>query len=213
MNRTEIKIEKDVFEEVMYTDFIEWGTLLDDKINDFWLENDEFRNNLAQVKIPKQLDSWFREFTNMYRKGKLSDDVENAMYEFLGITPKQYIEKEITKAYEKHEKETVKAVNKVLDKLNKKGVVLLEFYGYSTKDEDIEQDQTYQEEYDFLFDTIVNKIEQDLNTGFINYGLSLVWFLANKDNTWCVLLRTDNDDYYIQINDILTGNEYLEQIE
>ena len=213
MNRTEIKIEKDVFEEVMYTDFIEWGTLLDDKINDFWLENDEFRNNLAQVKIPKQLDSWFREFTNMYRKGKLSDDVENAMYEFLGIAPKQYIEKEITKAYEKHEKETVKAVNKVLDKLNKKGVVLLEFYGYSTKDEDIEQDQTYQEEYDFLFDTIVNKIEQDLNTGFINYGLSLVWFLANKDNTWCVLLRTDNDDYYIQINDILTGNEYLEQIE
>ncbi|OUQ31966.1 hypothetical protein B5E73_04260 [Ligilactobacillus salivarius] len=213
MNRTEIKIEKDVFEEVMYTDFIEWGTLLDDKINDFWLENDEFRNNLAQVKIPKQLDSWFREFTNMYRKGKLSDDVENAMYEFLGITPKQYIEKEITKAYEKHEKETVKAVNKVLDKLNKKGVVLLEFYGYSTKDEDIEQDQTYQEEYDFLFDTIVNKIEQDLNTGFINYGLSLVWFLANKDNTWCVLLRTDNNDYYIQINDILTGNEYLEQIE
>lgn len=213
MNRTEIKIEKDVFEEVMYTDFIEWGTLLDDKINDFWLENDEFRNNLAQVKIPKQLDSWFREFTNMYRKGKLSDDVENAMYEFLGITPKQYIEKEITKAYEKHEKETVKAVNKVLDKLNKNGVVLLEFYGYSTKDEDIEQDQTYQEEYDFLFDTIVNKIEQDLNTGFINYGLSLVWFLANKDNTWCVLLRTDNDDYYIQINDILTGNKYLEQIE
>ncbi|MSE04337.1 hypothetical protein GKC33_02215 [Lactobacillus salivarius] len=213
MNRTEIKIEKDIFEEVMYTDFIEWGTLLDDKINDFWLENDEFRNNLAQVKIPKQLDSWFREFTNMYRKGKLSDDVENAMYEFLGITPKQYIEKEITKAYEKHEKETVKAVNKVLDKLNKKGVVLLEFYGYSTKDEDIEQDQTYQEEYDFLFDTIVNKIEQDLNTGFINYGLSLVWFLANKDNTWCVLLRTDNNDYYIQINDILTGNEYLEQIE
>lgn len=109
--------------------------------------------------------------------------------------------------------ETVNEVDKVLDKLNKNGVVLLEFYGYSTKDEDIEQDQTYQEEYDFLFDTIVNKIEHDLNTGFINYGLSLVWFLANKDNTWCVLLRTDNDDYYIQINDILTGNEYLEQIE
>lgn len=135
------------------------------------------------------------------------------MYEFLGLTPQKYITEEIMKAYKRHVQETINDVNKVLDKLNKNGVVLLEFYGYSTKDEDIEQDQTYQEEYDFLFDTIVNKIEQDLNAGFINYGLSLVWFLANKDNTWCVLLRTDNNDYYIQINDILTGNEYLEQIE
>ena len=102
MNRTEIKIEKDVFEEVMYTDYIEWGTLLENKINDFWLENDEFRNNLAQVKIPTQLDSWFREFVNMYRNGNLNDDVESAMYEFLGITPKEYIEKEITKGYQKY---------------------------------------------------------------------------------------------------------------
>ena len=89
----------------------------------------------------------------------------------------------------------------------------MEFYGYSTKDEDFEQDQTYQDEYNFLFDIVVKKIEQDLNENFIKYGLSLVWFLANKDNTWCVLLRTDNNDYYIQINDILTGSKYLEQIQ
>lgn len=104
-------------------------------------------------------------------------------------------------------------LKKVLQTLNNDGVKLLEFYGYSTKDEDFEQDQTYQEEYNFLFDLVVKKIEQDLNASFIKYGLSLVWFLANKDNTWCVLLRTDNDDYYIQINDILTGNKYLEQIK
>lgn len=212
MNRTEIKIEKDVFEEVMYTDYIEWGTLLGNKINDFWLENEDFQKDLLYNKIPKQLDNWYKEFSIMYRSGKLDDNLENAMYEFLGLTPQKYITEEIMKAYKRHVQETINDVNKVLDKLNKNGVVLLEFYDYSTKDEDIEQDQTYQEEYDFLFDTIVNKIEQDLNTGFINYGLSLVWFLANKDNTWCVLLRTDNDDYYIQINDILIGNEYLEQI-
>ena len=101
----------------------------------------------------------------------------------------------------------------ILKTLIHDGITLLEFYGYSTKDEDFEQDQTYQDEYNFLFDIVVKKIEQDLNENFIKYGLSLVWFLANKDNTWCVLLRTDNNDYYIQINDILTGSKYLEQIQ
>ena len=174
MNRTEIKIEKDVFEEVMYTDYIEWGTLLGNKINDFWLENEDFQKDLLYNKIPKQLDNWYKEFSIMYRSGKLDDNLENAMYEFLGLTPQKFITEEIMKAYKRHVQETINDVNKVLDKLNKNGVVLLEFYGYSTKDEDIEQDQTYQEEYDFLFDTIVNKIEQDLNTGFINYVLSLL---------------------------------------
>ena len=104
-------------------------------------------------------------------------------------------------------------LEKILQTLNNDGITLLEFYGYSTKDEDFEQDQTYQDEYNFLFDIVVKKIEQDLNENFIKYGLSLVWFLANKDNTWCVLLRTDNNDYYIQINAILTGSKYLEQIQ
>lgn len=104
-------------------------------------------------------------------------------------------------------------LEKILQTLNNDGITLLEFYGYSIKDEDFEQDQTYQDEYNFLFDIVVKKIEQDLNENFIKYGLSLVWFLANKDNTWCVLLRTDNNDYYIQINDILTGSKYLEQIQ
>ncbi len=104
-------------------------------------------------------------------------------------------------------------LEKILQTLNNDGITLLEFYGYSTKDEDFEQDQTYQDEYNFLFDIVVKKIEQDLNENFIKYGLSLVWFLANKDNTWYVLLRTDNNDYYIQINDILTGSKYLEQIQ
>lgn len=104
-------------------------------------------------------------------------------------------------------------LEKILQTLNNDGITLLEFYGYSTKDEDFEQDQTYQDEYNFLFDIVVKKIEQDLNENFIKYGLSLVWFLANKDNSWSVKLRTDNDDYYIQISDILTGNKYLEQIK
>ena len=104
-------------------------------------------------------------------------------------------------------------LEKILQTLNNDGITLLEFYGYSTKDEDFEQDQTYQDEYNFLFDIVVKKIEQDLNENFIKYGLSLVWFLANKDNTSCVLLRTDNNDYHIQINDILTGSKYLEQIQ
>lgn len=104
-------------------------------------------------------------------------------------------------------------LEKILQTLNNDGITLLEFYGYSTKDEDFEQDQTYQDEYNFLFDIVVKKIEQDLNENFIKYGLSLVWFLANKDNTWGVKLRTDNNDYYIQINDILTGSKYLGQIQ
>ena len=140
MNRTEIKIEKDVFEEVMYTDYIEWGTLLENKINDFWLENEDFQKDLLYNKIPKQLDNWYKEFSIMYRSGKLDDNLENAMYEFLGLTPQKYITEEIMKAYKRHVQETINDVNKVLDKLNKNGVVLLEFYGYSTKDEDIEQD-------------------------------------------------------------------------
>ena len=107
----------------------------------------------------------------------------------------------------------MKKLEKTLQKLNNNGVKLLEFYGYSTSNEDFEQDQTYQEEYNFLFDLVVKKVEKDLNKGFIEYGLSLVWFLANKDNSWSVKLRTDNDDYYIQISDILTGNKYLEQIK
>ena len=41
MNRTEVKIDKDVFEEIMYTDYLEWGTLLGDKRWRFKLTNNE----------------------------------------------------------------------------------------------------------------------------------------------------------------------------
>ena len=116
MNRTEIKIEKDVFEEVMYTDYIEWGTLLENKINDFWLENEDFQKDLLYNKISKQLDNWYREFSIMYRSGKLDDNLENAMYEFLGLTPQKYITEEIMKAYKRHVQEAVNEVDKVLDK-------------------------------------------------------------------------------------------------
>lgn len=51
-------------------------------------------------------------------------------------------------------------LEKILQTLNNDGITLLEFYGYSTKDEDFEQDQTYQDEYNFLFDIVVKKLNR-----------------------------------------------------
>ena len=51
-------------------------------------------------------------------------------------------------------------LEKVLQTLNNGGITLLEFYGYSTKDEDFEQDQTYQDGYNFLFDIVVKKLNK-----------------------------------------------------
>ncbi len=51
-------------------------------------------------------------------------------------------------------------LEKVLQTLNNDGITLLEFYGYSTKDEDFEQDQTYQDGYNFLFDIVVKKLNR-----------------------------------------------------
>ena len=85
MNRKTVKIDKDLFDEIMFTDYLEWGTLLDDNIDSFWIENDDFRNDLVQVKTPTQLDNWYKEFENMYRNGQLNDDVHVAMYEFLNL--------------------------------------------------------------------------------------------------------------------------------
>ena len=213
MNRKTVKIDKDLFDEIMFTDYLEWGTLLDDNIHDFWTENDEFRNNLVQVKVPTQLDSWYKEFVNMYRNGKLNDDVETAMYEFLGLTPKKYFEKEITKGYQKHVQKQVNKVNKILEKMKKGGVELLEFQGYSTNEEDFEHTDKYDEEYGYLFDTVVDKIEKDLNSGFFEYGLTLVWFVIDgKDKDLNVKLRDDNNDYYFKVNDILTSSKYTEKL-
>lgn len=213
MNRKTVEINKDLFDEIMFTDYLEWGTLLDDNIHDFWTENDEFRNNLVQVKVPTQLDSWYKEFVNMYRNGKLNDDVETAMYEFLGLTPKKYFEKEITKGYQKHVQKQVNKVNKILEKMKKGGVELLEFQGYSTNEEDFEHTDKYDEEYGYLFDTVVDKIEKDLNSGFFEYGLTLVWFVIDgKDKDLNVKLRDDNNDYYFKVNDILTSSKYTEKL-
>ena len=213
MNRKTVEINKDLFDEIMFTDYLEWGTLLDDNIHDFWTENDEFRNNLVQVKVPTQLDSWYKEFVNMYRNGKLNDDVETAMYEFLGLTPKKYFEKEITKGYQKHVQKQVNKVNKILEKMKKGGVELLEFQGYSTNEEDFEHSDKYDEEYGYLFDTVVDKIEKDLNSGFFEYGLTLVWFVIDgKDKDLNVKLRDDNNDYYFKVNDILTSSKYTEKL-
>lgn len=213
MNRKTVKIDKDLFDEIMFTDYLEWGTLLDDNIHDFWTENDEFRNNLVQVKVPTQLDSWYKEFTNMYRNGKLNDDVETAMYEFIGLTPKEYVEKEITKGYQKHVQKQVNKVNTILEKMKRNGVELLEFQGYSTSEEDFEHTDKYDEEYGYLFDTVVDKIEKDLNSGFFEYGLTLVWFVIDgKDKDLNVKLRDDNNDYYFKVNDILTSSKYTEKL-
>lgn len=213
MNRKTVKIDKDLFDEIMFTDYLEWGTLLDDNIHDFWTENDEFRNNLVQVKVPTQLDSWYKEFVNMYRNGKLNDDVETAMYEFIGLTPKEYVEKEIKKGYQEHVQNQVNKVNAILEKMKKDGVELLEFQGYSTSEEDFEHTDKYDEEYGYLFDTVVDKIEKDLNSGFFEYGLTLVWFVIDgKDKDLNVKLRDDNNDYYFKVNDILTSSKYTEKL-
>ena len=155
MNRKTVEINKDLFDEIMFTDYLEWGTLLDDNIDNFWIENDDFRNNLIQVKTPTQLDNWYKEFENMYRNGQLNDDVDVAMYEFLNLTPRKYFEKEITKGYQEHVQKQVDKVNAILEKMKNDGVELLEFQGYSTSEEDFEHTDKYDEEYGYLFDTVV----------------------------------------------------------
>ncbi|PEG96387.1 hypothetical protein CP360_06880 [Lactobacillus sp. UMNPBX9] len=214
MNRKTVEINKDLFDEIMFTDYLEWGTLLDDNIDNFWIENDDFRNNLIQVKTPTQLDNWYKEFENMYRNGQLNDDVHVAMYEFLNLTPRKYFEKEITKGYQEHVQKQVDKVNAILEKMKNDGVELLEFQGYSTSEEDFEHTDKYDEEYGYLFDTVVDKVEKDLNSGFFEYGLTLVWFVVDgKDKDLNVKLRDDNNDYYFKVNDILTSNKYTEKMK
>ena len=214
MNRKTVKIDKHLFDEIMFTDYLEWGTLLDDNIDSFWLENDEFRNNLIQVEVPTQLDKWYKEFVEMYRNGQLNDEVDIAMYEFLNLTPRKYFEKEITKGYQEHVQKQIDKVNAILEKMKKDGVELLEFQGYSTSEEDFEHTDKYDKEYGYLFDTVVDKVEKDLNSGFFEYGLTLVWFVVDgKDKDLNVKLRDDNNDYYFKVNDILTSNKYTEKMK
>lgn len=216
MNRKDVKIDKELFDEVMFADYLEWATSLDSSIYNFWLENEDFRNNLVQVKVPKQLDKWYKEFVEIYRSGKLNDDVEVAMYEFIALTPKKYVEKEITLGYKKHVQEQAKKVNEVLNELRKKGVIYLEYLGYSTKKEDIEQTEKYQKEYDFIIDIVEDKIEKDTNRylEYVEDWLTIEYFgIDDNGKDWFIKLRTDNNDYYFKLNDILLGTDYVEKLK
>ena len=216
MNRKDVKIDKELFDEVMFADYLEWATSLDSSIYNFWLENNDFRSELVQVKVPKQLDKWYKEFVEIYRSGKLNDDVEVAMYEFIDLTPKKYVEKEITLGYKKPVQEQAKKVNEVLNELRKKGVIYLEYLGYSTKKEDIEQTEKYQKEYDFILDIVEDKIEKDTNRylEYVEDWLTVEYFgIEDNGKDWFIKLRNDNNDYYFKLNDILLGTDYVEKLK
>ena len=216
MNRKDVKIDKELFDEVMFADYLKWATSLDESIYNFWLENNDFRSELVQVKVPKQLDKWYKEFVEIYRSGKLNDDVEVAMYEFIGLTPKKYVEKEITLGYKKYVQEQAKEVNEVLNELRKKGVIYLEYLGYSTKKEDIEQTEKYQKEYDFILDIVEYKIKKDTNRylEYVEDWLTVEYFgIEDNGKDWFIKLRNDNDDYYFKLNDILFGTDYVEKLK
>lgn len=216
MNRKDVKIDKELFDEVMFADYLEWATSLNESIYNFWLENDDFRSELVQVKVPKQLDKWYKEFVEIYRSGKLNDDVEVAMYEFIGLTPKKYVEKEITLGYKEYVQEQAKKVNEVLNELRKKGVIYLEYLGYSTKKEDIEQTEKYQKEYDFILDIVEDKIKKDTNRylEYVEDWLTVEYFgIEDNGKDWFIKLRNDNNDYYFKLNDILLGTDYVEKLK
>ena len=213
MNRKDVKIDKELFDEVMFADYLEWATSLDESIYNFWLENNDFRSELVQVKVPKQLDKWYKEFVEIYRSGKLNDDVEVAMYKFIS---KKYVEKEITLGYKKYVQEQAKEVNEVLNELRKKGVIYLEYLGYSTKKEDIEQTEKYQKEYDFILDIVEYKIKKDTNRylEYVEDWLTVEYFgIEDNGKDWFIKLRNDNDDYYFKLNDILFGTDYVEKLK
>ena len=213
MNRKDVKIDKELFDEVMFADYLKWATSLDESIYNFWLENDDFRSELVQVKVPKQLDNWYKDFVEIYRSGKLNDDVEVAMYKFIS---KKYVEKEITLGYKKYVQEQAKEVNEVLNELRKKGVIYLEYLGYSTKKEDIEQTEKYQKEYDFILDIVEDKIEKDTNRylEYVEDWLTVEYFgIEDNGKNWFIKLRNDNNDYYFKLNDILLGTDYVEKLK
>lgn len=213
MNRKDVKIDKELFDEVMFADYLKWATSLDESIYNFWLENDDFRSELVQVKVPKQLDNWYKEFVEIYRSGKLNDDVEVAMYKFIS---KKYAEKEITLGYKKYVQEQAKEVNEVLNELRKKGVIYLEYLGYSTKKEDIEQTEKYQKEYDFILDIVEYKIKKDTNRylKYVEDWLTVEYFgIEDNGKDWFIKLRNDNNDYYFKLNDILLGADYVEKLK
>ena len=213
MNRKDVKIDKELFDEVMFADYLKWATSLDESIYNFWLENDDFRSELVQVKVPKQLDNWYKEFVEIYRSGKLNDDVEVAMYKFIS---KKYAEKEITLGYKKYVQEQAKEVNEVLNELRKKGVIYLEYLGYSTKKEDIEQTEKYQKEYDFILDIVEYKIKKDTNRylKYVEDWLTVEYFgIEDNGKDWFIKLRNDNNDYYFKLNDILLGTDYVEKLK
>ena len=213
MNRKDVKIDKELFDEVMFSDYLKWATSLDESIYNFWLENDDFRSELVQVKVPKQLDNWYKEFVEIYRSGKLNDDVEVAMYKFIS---KKYAEKEITLGYKKYVQEQAKEVNEVLNELRKKGVIYLEYLGYSTKKEDIEQTEKYQKEYDFILDIVEYKIKKDTNRylKYVEDWLTVEYFgIEDNGKDWFIKLRNDNNDYYFKLNDILLGADYVEKLK
>ena len=213
MNRKDVKIDKELFDEVMFADYLEWATSLDESIYNFWLENNDFRSELVQVKVPKQLDKWYKEFVEIYRSGKLNDDVEVAMYKFIS---KKYVEKEITLGYKKYVQEQAKEVNEVLNELRKKGVIYLEYLGYSTKKEDIEQTEKYQKEYDFILDIVEYKIKKDTNRylEYVEDWLTVEYFgIEDNGKNWFIKLRNDNNDYYFKLNDILLGTDYVEKLK
>lgn len=105
-------------------------------------------------------------------------------------------------------------VRKTLDKLDKNGVVYLEYLGYSTNEEDEEQSEKYQDEYETLLEAVVSKMEKDLDKSWSEIWLTLEYFGNDNDgNGWYVKLRDDNNDYYFGLTDVLTGTDYVEKIE
>lgn len=105
-------------------------------------------------------------------------------------------------------------VRKTLDKLDKNGVVYLEYLGYSTNEEDEEQSEKYQAEYETLLDTVVSKMEKDLDKSWSEIWLTLEYFGNENDgNGWYVKLGDDNNDCYFGLTDILTSTNYVENIE
>ena len=105
-------------------------------------------------------------------------------------------------------------VRKTLDKLDKNGVVYLEYLGYSTNEEDEEQSEKYQDEYETLLDAVINKMEKDLDKSWSEIWLTLEYFGTDNDGKgWYVKLRDDNNDYYFGLTDVLASTDYVKNIE
>ena len=99
--------------------------------------------------------------------------------------------------------------------LNDNGVVKLGYTEYSTEEKDFIQINKFEEEYDFLCNLIVEKMEKDLNVDWVR-GTNLVFsYFEPRDKEWWVWLHNikTQEPEALKIKDVLNDTRYLDKLK